>query len=72
MPSGSRARTRGSVLKEAKLRLSAACVEGIDYSPKRELDKSLMRQLASYRWVTEHQNVIITGKTGTGKTYVGA
>lgn len=57
-------------LKEAKLRLSAACVEDIDYSAKRELDKALMRQLASCRWVAEHQNVIISGKTGTGKTYV--
>lgn len=57
-------------LKEAKLRLSAACVEDIDYSPKRELDKGLMRQLASCRWVAEHQNVIISGKTGTGKTYI--
>jgi DNA replication protein DnaC len=57
-------------LKEAKLRLSAACVEDIDYSAKRELDKALMRQLASCRWVAEHQNVIISGKTGTGKTYI--
>jgi DNA replication protein DnaC len=57
-------------LKEAKLRMSAACVEDIDYAAKRELDKSLIRQLASCRWVAEHQNVIITGKTGTGKTYI--
>jgi DNA replication protein DnaC len=28
------------------------------------------RQLASCRWVAEHQNVLITGMTGTGKTYV--
>lgn len=57
-------------LKEAKLRLSTACVEDIDYAAKRELDKALIRQLASCRWVAEHQNVIITGKTGTGKTYI--
>ena len=58
------------VLKEAKLRMSTACVEDIDYAAKRELDKALVRQLASCRWVAEHQNVIISGKTGTGKTYI--
>jgi DNA replication protein DnaC len=57
-------------LREAKLRMSAACVEDIDYAAKRELDKAQIRQLASCRWVAEHQNVIITGKTGTGKTYI--
>jgi len=57
-------------LKEAKLRLSQACVEDIDYSSKRELDKAVMRQLASCRWVHEHQNILVTGATGTGKTYV--
>jgi DNA replication protein DnaC len=57
-------------LKDAKLRMSTACVEDIEYSAKRELDKALIRQLSSCRWVAEHQNVIITGKTGTGKTYI--
>lgn len=57
-------------IREAKLRLSNACVEDIDYSAKRELDKSVIRQLATCRWVQEHQNVVITGMTGTGKTYV--
>jgi DNA replication protein DnaC len=56
-------------LKEAKLRIGNACVEDIDYA-KRELDKSVIRQLATCRWVAEHQNVAITGMTGTGKTYV--
>jgi DNA replication protein DnaC len=57
-------------LRDAKLRMSTACVEDIDYSPKRELDKSVVRQLANCRWVHEHQNVLVTGATGTGKTYV--
>jgi DNA replication protein DnaC len=60
----------GRALKEAKLRMSNACVEDIDCSSKRELDKALVRQLGTCRWVAEHQNVIITGKTGTGKTYL--
>ena len=57
-------------LRDAKLRIASACVEDIDYAAKRELDKAQVRQLASCRWVDEHQNVLITGATGTGKTYV--
>jgi DNA replication protein DnaC len=57
-------------LKEAKLRLTQACVEEIDYSARRELDKGVVRQLASCRWVHEHQNVIVSGATGVGKTYI--
>jgi DNA replication protein DnaC len=57
-------------LKEAKLRISGASVEGIDYPARRELDKTLVRNLASCKWVHEHQTVIVTGATGTGKTYV--
>jgi DNA replication protein DnaC len=59
-----------TALREAKLRLSQACLEDVDYAPRRELDKALVRQLATCRWVPEHQNVLITGATGTGKTYV--
>src|SRR3989442_2895076 len=57
-------------MKEARLRISNACLEGIDYSARRELDKAVVRQLATCRWVQEHQNVIVTGATGTGKTYL--
>jgi DNA replication protein DnaC len=57
-------------LREAKLRLSQACIEDIDYPARRELDRAVIRQLATCRWVDEHQNVVITGATGTGKTYV--
>ncbi|MFT3912588.1 MAG: IS21-like element helper ATPase IstB [Anaeromyxobacteraceae bacterium] len=58
------------VLQEAKLRLANACIEDIDYPARRELEKATVRQLATCRWVEEHQNVVITGATGTGKTYV--
>ena len=57
-------------LKEAKLRLNQACIEDIDFHVRRELDKSQVMQLATCRWVTEHQNVVLTGATGTGKTYL--
>ena len=48
-------------LREAKLKLSQACVEDIDYPAKRELDKATVRQLAGCRWVEEHHNMLITG-----------
>ena len=58
------------VLKDAKLKISHASIEDIDYPVKRELDKAVIRQLATCRWVTEHQNVCITGATGAGKTFI--
>ncbi len=57
-------------LKEAKLRISQACVEDVQYAARRELDKAVVRQLATCRWVHEHQVVLISGATGTGKTYL--
>jgi DNA replication protein DnaC len=57
-------------LKEAKLRLGQATLESIEYPARRELDKAVIRQLASCRWIAEHQVVIITGATGVGKTYL--
>ena len=57
-------------LREAKLRYTQACIEGIEYPVKRELDKAVVRQLATCRWVQEHQAVLITGPTGTGKSWV--
>jgi len=50
-------------LKEAKLRIGQACVEDIEYAPKREIDKAQVRQLATCRWIEEHHNVLITGAT---------
>ncbi len=57
-------------LKEAKLRISQACIEDVQYGARRELDKAVVRQLATCRWVREHHAVLISGATGTGKTYI--
>lgn len=57
-------------LQTAKLKLSQACVEAIDYAARRELDRALIRQLATGHWVTAHQAILISGATGTGKTYL--
>ena len=57
-------------LQEAKLKLSQACLEAIDYPARRELDKAVIRQLATCRWVEEHHNVILVGATGVGKSFL--
>lgn len=56
-------------LREARLRLDAA-VEDIDYRHPRGLDKRLMLSLADCQWIRQRQNLIITGPTGAGKTYL--
>jgi DNA replication protein DnaC len=58
------------VLREAKLRFPNACVEDVESPANRGLDRAVVRQLASCRWVVEHQSIVITGLTGTGKTYL--
>ena len=57
-------------LAEARLKIPQACIEATDYPAKRELDKSLVRQLATCRWIEEHQNVLVIGATGTGKSFL--
>ena len=57
-------------LKEAKLRISAACIEDVEFDAVRKLDRKKIRELSSCRWINDHQNVIITGKTGVGKSYL--
>ena len=58
-----------SRLKRAKLRQDAA-LEDIDYTGGRGLDKQLMLSLAGCQWIRERHNCLITGPTGSGKSYL--
>lgn len=57
-------------LRQAKLKQNA-CVEEIDYRHPRGLDKALMRDLIQCQWIKRHLNLLITGPTGVGKTWIG-
>jgi DNA replication protein DnaC len=56
-------------LRQAKLRQTACC-EDLDYRHPRGLDKALVTSLATCQWVRDHRNVLITGPTGVGKTWI--
>jgi DNA replication protein DnaC len=56
-------------LRDAKLKLPA-CVEDIDYKTQRGIDQSVMMRLIAGDWIKNFQNIIITGPTGVGKTFL--
>lgn len=57
-------------LKDARLG-QQACLEDIDYKHQRGLDRALVRSLSSSQWITSHHNLLITGPTGVGKSFLG-
>jgi DNA replication protein DnaC len=62
-------RRQTQLLRQAKLRLQAS-IEDLDFRSPRGLDRSVILRLATCDWITNHQVVLITGATGTGKTYL--
>ena len=62
-------RRMGRLLSNAKLKLNA-CIEDIDFKSPRGMDKSVILGLANCDWIRGAQNIIITGPTGVGKTYL--
>jgi DNA replication protein DnaC len=57
-------------LAVAKLRFIDACIENIDFAAHRGLDRRNTLQLAQGAWLKDHENLILTGQTGTGKTWL--
>lgn len=56
-------------LRSAKLR-DVGCLEDVDHQRPRGLDKSVLSKLATCSWVTNNQNIVLSGPTGIGKTYL--
>ncbi|MCX6000748.1 MAG: IS21-like element helper ATPase IstB [Chloroflexi bacterium] len=57
------------LLKKAKLRQEAA-MEDIDYGASRGLSQQVILELANPQWVAAHRNVLISGPTGIGKSFI--
>ena len=56
-------------LKGARLRLTAS-IEDLDFRSGRNLDRAVIMSLAQNQWVRSHHNILITGPTGAGKSYL--
>lgn len=57
--------------KSARFRYTAV-MEAIDYRPSRQLDKNLVRRLGSCGFIQKRENILITGSTGVGKSYLAS
>ena len=58
------------LLKAAKRKVSSACVEDINWRASRSLDRGLIATLAGGDWLRHARNLLITGATGSGKTWL--
>jgi len=58
------------LLQAAKLKVASACIEDINWRASRSLDRALVATLASGDWLRHARNLLITGATGSGKTWL--
>lgn len=54
----------------SKIKDKQAALDAIDYRPDRRIDKAQVQSLSQLNFIESKQNIIITGKTGTGKSYL--
>jgi len=59
------------LIANARFRYQAS-FEEIDFSAKRNLDKDQLLRLSSSDWIAKHQNIICTGSTGSGKSWIAS
>jgi len=58
------------LLRQARLKHPQACLEDLDYSPGRGLDRRLIAGLSGGDWIGQGQSIVLTGPTGAGKTWL--
>jgi len=56
--------------KLSKIKDKQAAIDAIDFNQKRKINKTQIHSLAALNFIHSQQNIIITGKTGTGKSYL--
>ncbi|MEY9697259.1 DNA replication protein DnaC [Bradyrhizobium diazoefficiens] len=56
-------------LKIAALR-QTACVEDVDLRTPRGIDRAVFAKLVEGRWIDRHENLLVTGATGLGKSWL--
>jgi DNA replication protein DnaC len=61
---------RTRLLRGARLKVAEASLEDINYKAARGLDKRQIATLATGEWIRRAQNLLITGATGSGKTWI--
>ena len=65
-----RSKRLATLIKNAGFHDGGACVENIEYHDDRKLDRGTIARLASCAYIEEHQNVILVGASGSGKSYI--
>lgn len=59
-----------TLLTRSRCKISSACLEDIDYHQQRGFLKTTVLNLQNTSWLEKHQNILISGPTGVGKTYL--
>jgi len=57
-------------LRNAKMRFPNACIEDVNFAASRGLDRRQVLALAQGEWIKAKEQIILTGQTGTGKTWL--
>jgi DNA replication protein DnaC len=63
-------RRLSKLTRDAHLPEPGACLEDVDYDPRRKIDRAQIARLSDCGWVRDRRHLLITGKTGTGKTWL--